>query len=74
MGKMPAEAYLDKLLGSVNEQLRREKFKDTARTLEDAANFWEGEDAEQDFKELINKDKEQKEEKKSEREELLDAF
>lgn len=74
MGKMPAEAYLDKLLGSVNEQLRREKFKDTARTLEDAANFWEGEDAEQDFKELINKDKEQKEEKKSEREELLDAL
>lgn len=74
MGKMPAEAYLDKLLGSVNEQLRREKFKDTARTLEDAANFWEGEDAEQDFKELINKDKEKKEEKKSEKEELLDAL
>ena len=74
MGKMPAEAYLDKLLGSVNEQLRREKFKDTARTLEDAANFWEGEDAEQDFKELIKKDKEQKEEKKSESEELLDAL
>lgn len=71
---MPAEAYLDKLLGSVNEQLRREKFKDTARTLEDAANFWEGEDAEQDFKELVNKDKEEKEEKKSESEELLDAL
>ena len=74
MGKMPAEAYLDKLLGSVNEQLKKDKFKDTARTIEDAANFWEGEDAEADFKELINKDKEEKEEKKSEREEILDAL
>ncbi len=74
MGKMPAEAYLDKLLSSVDDQFRREKFKDTARTLEDAANFWEGEDAEQDFKELINKDKAEKEEKKSEQEDFLDSL
>ena len=28
MGKMPAEAYLDKLLSSVDDQLKREKFKE----------------------------------------------
>ena len=42
MKKKSAEDYLDNLLNSVNdEKERREKYKETARMLEDAMNTWE---------------------------------
>ena len=42
MGKKSAEDYLDKLLNSVNdEKAKKDKFKQTAKMLEDAMSFWD---------------------------------
>ena len=46
MKKKSAEDYLDKLLNSVNdEKVKKEKFRETAKMLEDAMSFWEKEGA-----------------------------
>lgn len=75
MKKKSAEDYLDKLLNSVNdEKIKKEKFKETAKMLEDAMHFWEEEGADMDFEEASYKETPVKEEKKSEQEDLLDAL
>jgi len=75
MGKKSAEDYLDKLLNSVNdEKTKKEKFKETAKMLEDAVHFWEDEDAADDFEEASYMPAIEPEEKKSESEDILDAL
>jgi len=75
MGKMPAEDYLDKLLNSVNdEKARKEKFKETAKMLDDAMSFWESKGTYLDFEELPSRQQAVREERKSEQENILDAL
>lgn len=75
MGKKSAEDYLDKLLNSVNdEKIKKEKFRETAKMLEDAMHFWEADGENMDFEEASYKEMEKKEEKKSEQEEFLDSL
>lgn len=75
MGKKSAEDYLDKLLNSVNdEKTKKEKFKETAKMLEDAVHFWEDESAAEDFEEASYMPALDPEEKKSESENVLDAL
>lgn len=75
MKKKSAEDYLDKLLNSVNdEKVKKEKFKETAKMLEDAVHFWEDERAAQDFEDAVYMPNVVKEEKRSESEDLLDAL
>ncbi|MBQ8518340.1 MAG: hypothetical protein IJ455_01885 [Agathobacter sp.] len=75
MGKMPAEDYLDKLLNSVNdEKARKEKFKETAKMLDDAMSFWESKGTYLDFEELPERQQAVREERKSEQENILDAL
>ncbi len=75
MGKKSAEDYLDKLLNSVNdEKTKKEKFKETAKMLEDAVHFWEDESAAEDFEEASYMPATQPEEKKSGQEDVLDAL
>ena len=75
MRKKSAEDYLDKLLNSVNdEKVKKEKFKETAKMLEDAVHFWEDERAAQDFEDAAYMPTMVKEEKHSESEDFLDAL
>ena len=75
MGKKSAEDYLDKLLNSVNdEKTKKEKFKETAKMLEDAVHFWEDESAAEDFEEASYMPAVEPEEKKSGQEDILDAL
>lgn len=75
MRKELAEDYLDKLLNSVNdEKMKKEKFKETVKMLEDAVHFWEDERAALDFEEASYIQTPRKEEKRSEREDFLDAL
>ena len=73
MKKKSAEDYLDKLLNSVNDQkARKDKFKDTAKMLQDARNIFETQGSK-----LIFEEPEEEpvyEEKKSEQEDFLDAL
>ncbi len=74
MKKKSAEDYLDKLLNSVNdEKVKKEKFKETAKMLEDAMSFWEKDGAYLDFEEVENKAAVNGE-KRSEQEDFLDAL
>ncbi len=75
MRKKSAEDYLDKLLNSVNdEKVKKEKFKETAKMLEDAVHFWEDERAAKDFEDASYMPNVVKEEKRSESEDFLDAL
>ena len=75
MRKKSAEDYLDKLLNSVNdEKVKKEKFKETAKMLEDAVLFWEDERAAQDFEDASYMPNTVKEEKRSESEDFLDSL
>ena len=75
MKKKSAEDYLDKLLNSVNdEKVKKEKFKETAKMLEDAMLFWEDGGADMDFEEASYMQAELKTEKKSEQEDFLDSL
>ena len=75
MKKKSAEDYLDKLLNSVNdEKVKKEKFKETAKVLEDAMHFWEEEGADYDFEEASYMQTTVQEEKKSGQEDFLDAL
>ena len=83
MRKKSAEDYLDKLLNSVNdEKVKKEKFRETAKMLEDAMSFWEKEGAYLDFEDasyMQNSVTETSEpavkpEKKSGQEDFLDAL
>lgn len=75
MKKKSAEDYLDKLLNSVNdEKMKKEKFKETAKMLEDAMHFWEEGGEDMDFEEASYMQTPVKEEKKSEQEDFLDAL
>lgn len=73
MKKKSAEDYLDKLLNSVNDQkARKDKFKDTAKMLQDARNIFETQGSK-----LIFEEPEEEpvyEEKKSAQEDFLDAL
>lgn len=75
MGKKSAEDYLDKLLNSVNdEKTKKEKFKETAKMLEDAVQFWEDESAAEDFEEASYMPATPPEDQKSDSEDVLDAL
>lgn len=75
MGKKSAEDYLDKLLNSVNdEKMKKEKFKETAKMLEDAVHFLEEDGDDLNFEEASYMAMTEKEEKKSEQEEFLDSL
>lgn len=88
MKKKSAEDYLDKLLNSVNgEKLKKEKFKETAKLVEDAMTFWdsnttvaeldgeEDELAEEEITKLSEKREHKKtENKKSDSEDVLDEL
>lgn len=76
MKKKSAEDYLDKLLNSVNdEKVKKEKFKETAKMLEDAVHFWEDERAAMDFEDASYMPTNVvKEDKHSESEDFLDAL
>lgn len=73
MRKKSAEDYLDKLLNSVNdEKARKDKFKDTAKMLQDARNIFETQGSK-----LVFEEPEEEpvfEEKKSAQEDFLDAL
>ena len=74
MRKKSAEDYLDKLLNSVNdEKVKKEKFKETAKMLEDAMQFWE-EGGDMDFEDAAYKEYEEMTEKKSGQEDFLDSL
>ena len=74
MRKKSAEDYLDKLLNSVNdEKVKKEKFKETAKMLEDAMQFWE-EGGDMDFEDAEYKEYEETIEKKSGQEDFLDSL
>ncbi len=74
MRKKSAEDYLDKLLNSVNdEKVKKEKFRETAKMLEDAMQFWE-EGGDMDFEDAEYKAYEEKVEKKSGQEDFLDSL
>ena len=74
MRKKSAEDYLDKLLNSVNdEKVKKEKFKETAKMLEDAMQFWE-EGGDMDFEDAEYKAYEETVEKKSGQEDFLDSL
>ena len=75
MKKKSAEDYLDKLLNSVNdEKEKKEKFKETAKMLEDAMSFWDADIPDSELEEAEYEQLIAKENKKSEREDLLDAL
>ena len=74
MRKKSAEDYLDKLLNSVNdEKVKKEKFKETAKMLEDAMQFWE-EGGDMEFEDAAYKEYEETTEKKSGQEDFLDSL
>ena len=74
MRKKSAEDYLDKLLNSVNdEKVKKEKFKETAKMLEDAMQFWE-EGGDMDFEDAEYTAYEEPVEKKSGQEDFLDSL
>jgi len=75
MKKKSAEDYLDKLLNSVNdEKEKKEKFKETAKMVEDAMTFWDTDFADSELEEAEYEQLVAKENKKSEREDFLDAL
>ena len=75
MKKKSAEDYLDKLLNSVNdEKIKKEKFKETAKMLEDAMHFWEEVGEDDEYEEASYAQASVKEEKKSEQEDFLDSL
>ena len=75
MKKKSAEDYLDKLLNSVNdEKEKKEKFKETAKMLEDAMSFWDADIPDSELEEAEYEQLIAKENKKSEREDFLDAL
>ena len=75
MKKKSAEDYLDKLLNSVNdEKVKKEKFKETAKMVEDAMSFWDTDFADSELEEAEYEQLVAKENKKSEREDFLDAL
>ena len=75
MKKKSAEDYLDKLLNSVNdEKEKKEKFKETAKLVEDAMTFWDTDFADSELEEAEYEQLVAKENKKSEREDFLDAL
>ncbi|MBQ3558510.1 MAG: hypothetical protein IJA07_03220 [Agathobacter sp.] len=75
MGKKPAEDYLDKLLNSVNdEKVRKEKFKETAKILNDAMSFWDLDEGDLDFQDVSQMQPVQKAPVKSQQEDILDAL
>lgn len=75
MKKKSAEDYLDKLLNSVNdEKEKKEKFKETAKMLEDAMSFWDSDIPDSELEEAEYEQLVAKESKKSEREDFLDAL
>ena len=72
MRKKSAEDYLDKLLNSVNdERARKDKFKETAKMIEDARNIFETQGSRLVFEEP---EEVVYEEKRSEQEDFLDAL
>ena len=75
MKKKSAEDYLDKLLNSVNdEKVKKEKFKEPAKMVEDAMSFWDGNFQDAELEEAEYEQLVTKESKKSEREDFLDAL
>lgn len=75
MKKKSAEDYLDKLLNSVNdEKEKKEKFKETAKMLEDAMSFWDSDIPDSELEEAEYEQLVAKENKKSEREDFLDSL
>ena len=77
MKKKSAEDYLDKLLNSVNdEKVKKEQFRETAKMLEDAMNFWEESDDADDseYEDAEYKAHEEKVQKKSGSEDFLDSL
>lgn len=75
MKKKSAEDYLDKLLNSMNdEKVKKEKFKETAKMVEDAMSFWDTDFADSELEEAEYEQLVAKENKKSEREDFLDAL
>lgn len=75
MNKQSAEGYLDKLLNSVNdEKVKKDKFKETAKILEDAMNFWENDADDSDFEEAEYKQEFPGKGKASGQEDFLDSL
>jgi len=75
MGKMPAEAYLDKLLNSVNdEKVRKDKFKETAKMLNDAMSFWDLKEDDLNFQDVSHMPPVPKPATRSQQEDILDAL
>ena len=75
MKKKSAEDYLDNLLYSVNdESVKKEKFKETAKMLEDAMLFWEDGGADLDFDDVEYMQSGSAVRKKPGQEDLLDSL